>query len=114
MSNQIGQMLSMIFLAFFIIMSGEVISYQNVTSKCMSITNELAIYLQEGYEKEFIYNLKETNYFDEVTIISRGMSDYNYTRYTITTTKSYQGFSNLFSFFNEDIVCELSVCRKEH
>lgn len=114
MSNHFGLMLSFIFLAYFIILSGEVISYQQTSAKAMSITNDVAIYIENyGYDEAKVRSLEGVSYFDKFIVKSDDDTDYGYVKYDITATKRYTAFSNIFNYMNQEIVCNLVVCRKE-
>lgn len=114
MSNHVGLMLSFIFLAYFIILSGEVISYQQTSAKTMAITNNVAIYIENnGYDETKIKNLDGVSYFDKFIVKKSQNETYGYVVYDITSTKKYTAFSNVFDYMNQEIVCNLSVCRKE-
>lgn len=113
MSNQIGLMLSFIFLAFFIIFSSETISYQQTTAKAMAQTNYIAVYIQEnGYDEEDIVLLNQLNNFTDYEI-TYSTANNNFVAYHITTKKKYIAFSEIFEYMSTDIVCEMIVYRKE-
>ena len=48
MSNQISLMLSSIFLAIFILFSGEIILSQTMNAKAMAETEQVGLYLQKN------------------------------------------------------------------
>ena len=69
MSNQVGLILSFIFLSFFLLLSGEVITYQQISVKSMSYLNDIALYIQNyGYDEVEIEKLASYSYFDKVEI----------------------------------------------
>lgn len=115
MSNHVGLMLSFIFLAYFIILSGEIIAYQQTAAKAMSITNDVALYIETyGYDDpQEIDNLAGVEYFDKFNVTSETDVNYGYTIYYVTSTKKYTAFSTIFNYMNQEIVCNLAVCRKE-
>lgn len=114
MSNQFGLMLTFIFLSIFIVFSGEILSYQNTTAKTINLTNQLAICIQEnGYNQEELEAMGYTDYFDSYNVITRIDINNGFLLYNITTKKTYHQFSNLTIFKQKDIVCKMSVCRKD-
>ena len=114
MSNSIGMMFSFIFLALFIIFSGEIIVYQTQSAKALSITSNLAIQIEKyGYSETEFYGNLEISYFDEVTVDSKKDDDNNLTTYSIKAIKSYHSFSKFFSFMDQDIQCQIQVSVKE-
>ncbi len=114
MSNQISLMLSFIFMCFFIILSGEVVAYQQTSAKALSVTNEIAIHIEEnGYSYSEIAHLPCTKYLTSFQVqYIRDLSN-GYIVYDITTTKKYTAFSTLYQFMSQDIICKMTVCRKE-
>ena len=114
MSNHFGLILSMIFLGFFLVLSGEVLAYQKLSAKAMNITNDIAIYIQEnGYDYSQLQNEENVKFFDKFNVSSVIDEANSLIKYTITTTKKYTAFSELYSFMTQDIVCSLCVYRKE-
>lgn len=114
MSNQVSLMLSFIFLAFFIILSGEVISYQRTVAKTYAITSEIAVFIEKnGYNEHEINEFDYMDYLDSFTI--KSSMDYlnNCVEYKIIATKQYTAFSQLYDYMSQDIVCEMKVYRKE-
>ena len=113
MSNQVGLILSFIFLSFFIIFSAETISYQNLSAKCMSLTNNIAIYIQKnGYEVTDTSLNEQLQYFDSYNI-NKEEKEEGYVAYTIKTIDTYTPFSSLFDYFENTITSEITVYRKE-
>ena len=100
MSNQVGLILSFIFLSFFIIFSGETIAYQTMSAQCLSKTNNIAIYIQKyGYESND-HNLSMLlEDFDKYEISQNDKSD-GFISYTIKTYDTYTPFSELFDYFS--------------
>ena len=113
LSNHVGLMLSFIFLSFFIVFSSEIISYQNKTALALSKTNNIAIYIQENGYDEFDEKLNEQlTYFISYEITQENKTD-GFITYHIITKNQYEGFSSLFNYLSKEIVCELTVYRKE-
>lgn len=114
MSNQIGLLLSFVFLSFFIILSGELIAYQQTSAKAFSMTTQIAIHVEKhGYSQDELDDFIYTNYLDEINITSSIDELDGYVRYDIVTSKKYNAFSTLYDYLNQDIVCKMSVYRKE-
>ena len=114
MSNQISLMLSFIFLTFFIILSGEVLSYQRTVAKTYAITSELAVYVEKnGYDSEEISTFSYLHYLKSFTITSKVNYTNDCVEYTIVAIKEYKAFSQLYDYMSQDIVCEMTVYRKE-
>ena len=114
MSNNVGLMFSLIFLAFFIVFSGEVLALQKTSAKMISATNNIAVYIQEkGYDDGSIRELEIYKYLDyfDVEIVDKNTNMIK--EYVITSKKQYVAFSTVFSFMTQDIVCKVTVCRKE-
>ena len=113
MSNQVGLILSFIFLSIFILLSGEVITYQQVSVKAMSHLNELAIHIQNyGYDDIEFIQLSSYEYFDKVEVNVIENEDYFIT-YKIIGYKEYEYATKFLNYGFDDIVCNLSVTRKE-
>lgn len=113
MSNQVGLMLSFIFLAFFIIFSSETIEYQNKTALALAKTNNIAIYIQEnGYDETDESLNKQLSYFLSYEIYKEESKN-DFVAYHITTKQNYSSFSNIFDYLNKEIVCKLTIYRKE-
>ena len=115
MSNHFGLMLSFIFLSFFIVLSGEILAYQQTTSKTLSLTTQIALHIEKnGYEESEINNFEYVSYFDTLTIVEVNEKEIDgYIKYEIIGHKKYNSFSNIYDYFNQDIVCKMSVYRKE-
>lgn len=114
MSNQVSLMLSFIFLAFFIILSGEVISYQRTVAKTYAITSEIAVFIEKnGYEQQEIDDFDYMNYLDSFTVTSSIDTINNCVEYSIIATKQYNAFSQLYDYMSQEIICEMKVYRKE-
>lgn len=113
MSNQIGLMLSSLFLVIFLIFSGEIISCQTISAKAMTQTEQIGLYIQKnGYSLEDINLINKDKYFRKVNVvINRDRVNRMY-YYTITTYKDYYSFSNIFSFMDKTIKCKVTVCLK--
>jgi hypothetical protein len=116
MSNHFGLMLSFIFLSFFIVLSGEILAYQQTTSKTLSLTTQVALHIEKnGYDENVVNEFSYISYFDDLTVIKVDDEDLNgYHRYDIIGYKKYNSFSNIYDYFNQDIVCKMSVYRKEY
>lgn len=113
MSNQVGLILSFIFLSFFLLLSGEVITYQQISVKSMSYLNDLALYIQNyGYDEIEIEKLASYSYFDKVEINIIENDDY-YITYRIVGYKEYEYATRFLNYGFDDIVCNLNVTRKE-
>lgn len=113
MSNQVGLMLSFIFLAFFIVFSSEIISYQQFSAICLSKTSNVAIYIQNNGYKEYDQDLLEQlEYFESYEIVKENASN-GFVAYHLSTTNEYTSFTEMFSYLNQDVICELTVYRKE-
>ncbi len=114
MSNQISLMLSFIFLSFFIVLSGEIVAYQQISAKTLAVTNEIAIYIEEnGYDYNEVSNLPCTQYLSSFNVFYTRDLKNGYIIYDITTKKKYTAFSSLYQFMSQDIICKMTVCRKE-
>lgn len=113
MSNQVGLILSFIFLSVFILLSGEVIAYQQVSAKSMSYLNEIAIYIQNyGYDEKEIESLSPYQYFEKVEINIIENKNY-YVTYKLIAYKEYEYATKFLNYGFDDIVCNLNVTRKE-
>lgn len=112
MSNSVGLMLSFIFLALFIVFSGELIAYQTKTAQSLNITNTLAVHIEKyGYDAQEFNSLNEVDYFDSVLVFKQNQDDC--VVYEIHTMKKYESFSEFFSFMNQSIRCRVYVTLKE-
>lgn len=113
MSNQVGLILSFLFLSFFILLSGEIITYQQVSVKAMAYTNDIAIYIQNfGYDQEEIEELKAYSYFDSFSITLDETNEY-FVIYNIETIKEYETSTKILKEGFNEIKCNISVTRKE-
>ena len=113
MSNQVGLILSFIFLSFFIIFSGETIAYQTMSAQCLSKTNNIAIYIQKyGYENNDHNLTVLLEEFDKHEIRYEHNAD-GFIAYTIKTYDTYTPFSTIFDYFSFQITSEITVYRKE-
>ena len=114
MSNQIGLLLSFVFLSFFIVLSGEILAYQQTSAKTLAITTQLALHVEKnGYQEEEIQQFEYFNYLDEINITSSIEGLDGYVRYDIQVSKQYTAFSSIYDYLNQDIVCTMTVYRKE-
>ncbi|MDY2889564.1 MAG: hypothetical protein SOU19_08415 [Candidatus Caccosoma sp.] len=115
MSNQIGIILSFFFLTIFIMFSSELIAYQQISAKSLANTNMIAIYIQKNglNEKENITDLDYYNYFNKVEFNKDINSIEGLTIYNIKTSKSYSSFTKLFNYNSKEIICQMTICRKE-
>ncbi len=115
MSNNFGLMLSMIFLSLFIVLSGEIISYQQTSAIAMSKTSIIASFIERnGYNEITINNLEVTKYFDRFEMNIDRNVETGIANYCLTTYKQYNAISKVYSFFSGEITCELVICRKEY
>jgi hypothetical protein len=114
MSNQIGLLLSFVFLSFFIILSGEILAYQQTSAKTFAMTTQIALHVEKhGYSEEELENLEFLEYLDEINVTSSINELDGYVKYDITVSKQYNAFSSMYDYLNQDIVCKMSVYRKE-
>ena len=115
MSNQIGLILSFFFLTIFILFSSEIIAYQQISAKTLANTNMLALYIQKnGIENENdIEKLDYYNYFNSVSLTKDIDSATRLTIYNIKTNKSYSSFTKIFNYNSKEIICNMTICRKE-
>ena len=114
MSNQIGLLLSFVFLSFFIILSGEILAYQQTSAKTLAMTTQIALQVEKnGYEEEKLEEFEYYKFLDEINITSSINDVDGYVKYEIVTSKKYTAFSSLYDYLNQDIVCKMSVYRKE-
>ena len=113
MSNQISLMLSSIFLAIFILFSGEIILSQTMNAKAMAQTEQIGLYLQKnGFYRGLLDDVNKDNKFLDIevkTVRDRVNGIYYY---TITTYKEYDSLTKMFDFMDKTIVCEIAVCQK--
>ena len=113
MSNQVGLILSFIFLSFFIVFSGEIISYQRFSATCLSKTNHIALYIQKnGYDIDDNLLIEQLDYFDEYLISSEDKEN-GFIAYHLSTTTEYEAFSSMFEFLSKDVSFQLTIYRKE-
>ena len=101
MSNQIGIILSFLFLSFYISFSNELLNYQKFVSIFNLQANQVAYIVQENgtiNEKEYLnaYKFKSI----KLTITK---DDYFHI-YELTIITNYESISELYSFLNKDIV----------
>lgn len=114
MSNQIGLMLSSLFLVIFLIFSGEIISCQTVTAKAMAQTEQFGLYVQRnGYDLEELVQMNKDKYFKKINVLVSRDRTTNMYYYTISTYKDYHSFSKIFSFMDRTITCKVTVCLKQ-
>lgn len=106
MGNQIGLVISFIFLSICIMFSYEVVSYQKSVSNALIQTNNIALQIQKnGYvESELLSN----EVFNKIEIETFEYE--TYIEYKITTTTAYRCDINFFDFSNEDIVTSVVIC----
>lgn len=113
MSNQVGLMLTFLFLGFFLAFSGDLFAYQQTAAKAMSQTTQLAVYLQSyGYNASEISKTELVQYFDKYNISPSKNYAEGYQIYYVTTKKTYHSFTKLNTFFKDEIVCQVCICRK--
>ena len=113
MSNQIGLMISSIFLAIFIIFSGEIIACQTISAKAMTATEQIGLYVQKnGFYRGLLDDVDKEGLFTDIKISTKRDADNKIYYYTITTYKEYSSFSNIFNFMDRTIVCNITVCKK--
>lgn len=115
MSNQVGLILSFFFLTIFILFSSEIIAYQQISAKTIANTNMIALYIQKnGLDDENeISKLDYYQYFNNVSLTKNINSANGLTIYNIKTNKSYSSFTNIFSYNSKEIICNMTICRKE-
>ena len=114
MSNQISLMLSFIFVAFFIILSGEVIAYHQTVAKTYAMTTEIAVFVEKnGYDEEKIKTFDYLDYLSSFTVTSSIDYINDCVEYSIIATKQYTAFSQIYDYMSQEIVCEMKVYRKE-
>ena len=76
MSNQVGLLLSFVFLSFFIIFSGEILAYQQTSAKTLAMTTQIALYVEKyGYSQEELDDFKYLDYLDEIKGYKGNTSD---------------------------------------
>ena len=79
----------------------------------MSKTNNIALYIQEnGYDESDCLLLDQLEDFTSYDINIEN-KDNNFISYHITTKFNYSNFSNIFNYFSKEIICEITVYRKE-
>ena len=115
MSNQIGIILSFFFLTIFIMFSSEIIAYQQISAKSLNNTNMIAIYVQKnGLDDDAdLKKLDYYKYFNKVEFNKDINSLDGLTIYNIKTSKSYSSFTKLFDYNSKEIICNMTICRKE-
>lgn len=109
MSNQIGLILSFLFLSIFISFTNEIIHYQTFVSTFQLQANQAAYLLQKDgiinettFKKEYGFKTIHYDYTKKT----------NYYLYTLTITKEYSAISDLYQFLNKDIVNTYQIYRK--
>lgn len=113
MSNQIGLMISSIFLAIFIIFSGEIIAYQKINAKAMTATEQIGLYVQKnGFYRGLLDDVDKEEFFTDIKISTKRDGTNKIYYYTVTTYKEYNSISNIFSFMDQTIICNITVCKK--
>ena len=106
MDNQIGLVISLLFLSVFIMFSYEVISYQKSIAKALIETNDIAIQIQKsGYNDGMFVS---HNTFKKVEVEKQEFD--THMQYKITTIMPYRCEINFFDFSNEDITTNIYVC----
>lgn len=104
MSNQFGLMLSLLFLFYAIIFSGELISYQESNAKFLANVNQIAHHLQiYGNEENYLEEMKSNYNLKEISCSENDNCLY------LECYKEYKSLTSLCSFLDTDFKCTLYI-----